>query len=117
MRNHPLLVCASVFLLLLGSVCGGDKQKDLVGKWFDSETGEVTEYRVDGKMAKLLATGDVIAGRYWFADDSHLRIRLDSTFFPMFPVTIAMTLSGDDLEVTGPDQKPKKLKRIKEDRN
>ena len=93
-----------------------DAKSEIVGKWSDTEGVETIEYKADGTFTETLAGGDVVKGKYSFPDATHIKTEFEGPMSAMGPVTSAMTLKGDTMEVTGADgSSVMKYNRVKAD--
>lgn len=105
MKIKAIIQTTAAALVLANVAFAGDLKKDIVGKWADADGVENVEYKADGTFVETMAGGDVMKGKYSFPDDKNIKVEFEGAMAAMGAVSSALTITGDEMNVTGVDGK------------
>ena len=115
MKLKTLIQTTCAVAVLSAISAFADAKSEIVGKWTDTEGVETIEYKADGTFTETMAGGDVMKGKYSFPDATHIKTEFEGPMSAMGPMTSAMTLKGDTMEVTADGGTVMKYNRVKAD--
>ena len=104
-------------MLTFGMVSGSANlfaatEEEIVGKW--AGEGSKIEFKDDGTFAEEVR-GDKATGKYSLPDETHLKQEYEGPMSAVGPVTSAITVKGDTLELTPDGGSKTTMKRVKAD--
>lgn len=109
LRNEPAPPAAST----PSKAPPADPKKAIIGRWQEPGSTETTEFRADGKVTEKLADGGTISGKYSFSDGARVKMKFDGAMASLGELSFPVKISGDTLEMTGPDGKAARYQRVK----
>ena len=100
-------------LLLVGLAgCGKSTEEAILGEWGESGGTEVVKFFEDGTISIEESNEDMV-GNYTFVDEDTIRVELGGLGALAGPMVIGVTIDGDSLVLTMPDDRAETYTRKK----